>query len=710
MKRKKELHLIMALMLLLILSGGVLLFSNGISRELWTNSIQTMTEHMRQGANAINIQFETDFYKLETTKESILRVTSSVQKQILAPSKIIDPDVTMYLYDDDPDAEAVKQDYTVRQYLEKTDKERGILDSHINSMTGESVFNIFVRVPFRDGTRGYLVKEYRAKDISKQFTLSFYDNNGFSYLVNRDGTIMVRPQHRNSNKTNHNLFDFIASKENDESMITFFRDSIYGKKSGWAKFVCEGTDMVFCYEPLEMDSDWLMVSIVPESVITAQTKSILTRTLIFSGFLGAVVLVLVAYFSGIIMHETRKYNRELRDALEIADKADKAKSHFLMNMSHDIRTPLNAIIGMTLIAQDNRDDKERVDECLEKINLSGKHLVSFVNDLLDMSQIENGEIILKEETVSISQIYNEVINLMKLPAMESNITMEPVPAQLNHETVVGDPIRIRQVMINIISNAIKYTPSGGLVSVELTQSDKVKDGYGIYRFRCTDTGIGIEPELLEKMFLSFERGRNTTHSGIAGMGVGLSITKGLLDIMKGSISVESEPDKGSTFIVEFRFLLQEDEAAADEANIQTAAITELSDAEAVYDYSDKHILLVDDVELNMEIMEALLEMIGANAEKACNGKEAVDLVRTKPCGYYSLIFMDIQMPVMDGYEATRQIRAMDREDAKTIPIIALSANALAEDVQNAKLAGMNDHIAKPVDIGPIEKTLQQYIK
>ena len=284
--------------------------------------------------------------------------------------------------------------------------------------------------------------------------------------------------------------------------------------------------------------------------------------------------------------------------------------------------------------------------------------------------------------------------------------MEAAPVHLENEMVSADALRIRQIFINIINNAIKYTQTGGHVYLELSQISGIENGHAVYCFSCTDTGIGIEKDFLEKIFQSFVRQQNTTVSGIAGIGVGLAITKGLLDLMGGSITIDSEPGKGSVFTVSLPLKIcesaQQDVAAESEA-------AQGVQSEEEDDYADKRILIVEDVELNMEIAEAMLSTTGVQIEKAYNGQEAVQMVREKPCGYYDLIFMDIQMPVMDGYEATRQIRGMDRQDAGKIPIFALSANALAQDVENSKNAGMNGHIAKPIDMGLIENVMRQYL-
>ncbi len=708
MKKKKTIIISAILFVMaLMLSVSSFLFVDGVNRQLWIHSIRTMTETIHQGVNSLNIQLEDDFDVLEMIKVDIIKGDSSEFEEIMESYNIVEPDIKLYIRNNIDLDNHIKHDKEVCKYLENSDLERGVLDSHISSLTGERVFNIFERVYFKNDMEAYLVKEYRTKEIAEQFTLTFYDYTGFSYLVNRDGTIMVRSRHKNSNKTLSNIFDLISPQQNELNMIDAFKDSIYKLKTGWAKFNYYGEGMIFCYEGLRADSNWLLVSVVPEAVITKQAESILLKTILFLGVIVIIILIIAALFYAVKMQESKIHTEELQSALRQADAANKVKGQFLMNMSHDVRTPLNTILGMTAIAKKESNNKEKMNECVEKIDIAGKHLLSLVNDVLDMSQIDRGKMILTQDDIMLTQLFEKVADMMKIEAKEAKLTLD-LSIQLRDEHIIGDSLRIQQVLINIINNAIKYTPAGGHVLLELIQlEDDIKEGYGTYRFSCTDTGIGMSQDFLDRIFLFFERDRNTTLSGVAGTGVGLSITKGILDLMGGTISVKSEIDKGSTFTVDFHFKVQQQELQQEEHMQDVAAMSDSQ--KEMDDYTSKRILLVEDVELNMEIAEELIGTTGVQIEKAYNGKEAVELFAKNPCGYYHLIFMDIQMPVMDGYEATKQIRNFDRKDAKTIPIIALSANALADDVENALQAGMNEHIAKPIDMEAVWKILKKYI-
>ncbi len=700
--KSKKIPFMMILLLTLAFGLGIWQFVEGVSSQIRDGSIQTITESTRQSANALNIQFEADYETLERMWQNI--ADTDTPEAVLAQYRSIEPDVRLYLCGQPDDGAGADQ--TVDDFLDAVTTDRGIIDSHTSAVTGENVFHIYVRGCLKDGTSAYLVKDYRTIEVSRHFKPSYYDDTGFSYLINRDGDIMVRPRHKNSNTAISNIFGATSQSGNDPDSMERFRNSIRAMESGWARIMCERGMFVFCYEPLREDTEWILVSAIPEYMITRQTASILEKALLFSGISVITILVVVAVFHAIKMHENEQHTTELTEALHAADTANHAKGRFLMDISHDFRTPLNAIIGMTAVARKNLSDQHKIEDCLSKISVSSTHLLSMVNDVLDMSQIDQGKIILKEEAVRLVPLYEETVNLIRAKALDHGQTLEMIPVFLKNGTVTGDPHRIRQILLNIIDNAIQYTPAGGHITLELTQLPDREDGLGVYCFRCADTGIGIEPEFLERLFLPFERARNTTNSKIAGTGLGLTITKSLLDLMDGSVSVESEPGKGTVFTITFYFHYEETQPDTQEAH--TAALSEDGTPQET-DYARKRVLIVEDTEINMEIMMELLDMAGVQVETACNGREAVQMVAEHPEGYYDLVFMDIQMPVMDGYEATRHIRRMDRSDAHTIPILAVSANTLASDVKNAIDAGMNDHIPKPVDYESVEKALRQYL-
>lgn len=686
----KKSWLALAVLLLVLaaaLGFGVYSFVTGVNQRLWQASVRTITESTHQGANALRVRFERDFDSLDKIWSQLAAAAPEALEETFDYYQAVDPDIRLYQANRLQGGDKKAAGFLASLGAGQT---RGLVPSHTSTLSGKRVFNLFVQGQLADGGQAYLVKEYRTSEIADQFTLSFYDQRGFSYLVDQRGNIMVRPVQNNDDQKAYNLFDLISSPENDPQVLARLEQDVQQLQTGWTKFRYNDMGLVLCYEPLLLGAGWQLVSVVPEHVITEQANSILQRTLIFSAFLLSLILLIVAVFFAIKMHENTLHTNALQKALDEASRANKAKDRFLMDISHDIRTPLNAIIGMTVLARQNVARPDKLQDCLRKMEISGLQLLSTINDVLDMSQIEQGKLVLKQEPCRLDKLFAEAVELMQPKAQEAGLRLEAAPAQLANPYGVGDELRIRQVLLNIIDNAVKYTPAGGQVQLTLTQPEAAHDGQVIYNFCCQDNGIGMDADFQQRMFKPFERARNTTDSKIAGTGVGLPISKSLLEAMGGHIEVESQPGHGTTVQLTFPLLL-----AADEPQTSEMAA-----------FADKRVLLVEDNELNMEILEELLSLFEVQISKAENGQQAVELVQANPSGYFDLVLMDIQMPVLNGYEATRQIRALPKADAQTLPIYAVSANALAEDVQNSLSAGMNGHIAKPVDLIELEKVLR----
>ena len=416
---------------------------------------------------------------------------------------------------------------------------------------------------------------------------------------------------------------------------------------------------------------------------------------------------------GIIEEEFKESERQkkyLEDALDQAQHANKAKSIFLSNMSHDIRTPMNAIIGYTEIAQVHIDDAKRVEECLAKIMTSSKHLLDLLNDVLDMSRIESGRARLMEEDYRISELIRDIWTIEEGAIQEKNINFTIDMSELKDDAVVCDKLRMKQMLLNFVNNAIKYTPAGGNVAVIVKQRKSILKDYSRYEVRVKDDGIGMSEEFQERLFAPFEREQSTTKSGIEGTGLGMSLAKNILDMIGGSVRVKSEKGKGSEFFIIFDLKRQEYLNISDE--IKNTYNKENGIVEESEETGLKHggnILLVEDNLLNREIAREILEEAGYNVREVEDGDLAVEeMMRAKP-GEIDLVLMDIQMPTMNGYEATREIRKLkDREIAAT-PIVAMTANAFEEDRQKAKEAGMNGFITKPVMIEKLLAELEKHI-
>lgn len=401
----------------------------------------------------------------------------------------------------------------------------------------------------------------------------------------------------------------------------------------------------------------------------------------------------------------------LKEAYEAANRANQAKSNFLSNMSHDIRTPMNAIIGMTAIAETYLNNPEKIADCLDKIKISSKHLLALINDVLDMSKIESGKIELNEESIMLTELIDSVIDICKPQAEAKKHTLTLDIKNIEHNKVIGDETRIQQIFTNLISNSIKYTPVGGKINVTVSEKAVNRPHMGCYEFIFEDNGVGMEPEFLKHIFEPFVRERKSYIGKIQGTGLGMPIARNIVRMMNGDIEVESKNGKGSKFTVTIFLKFANDENilsnSQNHCNENNAnSLVEFSKN----DYSSKRALLVEDNALNSEIAGEILGMSGLKVEYASDGKEAVDRILSLEPHYYDIIFMDIQMPIMNGYEATRIIRNSDREDLKNIPIVAMTANALAQDVQAALKSGMNQHISKPLDLNQLYNALEKWLK
>lgn len=391
----------------------------------------------------------------------------------------------------------------------------------------------------------------------------------------------------------------------------------------------------------------------------------------------------------------------LMDSLKHAEEGNRAKTSFLFNMSHDIRTPMNAILGFAEIAQHSIDDAERVTECIEKIQVSGKHLLHLINNVLDMANIENEKVTLKEDCCNLEERIEKIRDILQTEIEKKHLMFWIDTSGVKDKWVYCDCIRVNQILFNLLHNAVKFSKPRGDILITLSQNAcKIKE-YANYEIHIKDTGIGMSQEFLSHIFEPFERENTSTVSQTQGIGLGMPITKNLIDLMGGTIEVFSEPDKGTEFVLQFTFKLQKQAQSEQQPSIETVSTK---------DFSGKRLLLVDDNELNMEIARELLCEVGFTVETAWDGKAAVEMVRNSTAGYYDAILMDIQMPVMNGYQASREIRSLEIKELAEIPIIALTANTFDEDKKEALANGMNAHIAKPIDVRVLYEVLENILK
>ena len=840
----------------------------------------------------------------------------------------------------------------------------GVRNPYTGLYTDDTMFGYYECFTFADGVRGMIQKSYDCSKVSEAFSLSFYNDQGLAYVVNREGDILLRSVGMLGNRFYDNIFDILAGHNDEQTKIDDFVKALDNEEAGSIMFSGSEGEFFYTYAPVENAEDWYLVSIVRKSAITAETDAILLDSQMAVGFLFGVLIICagfvfliwrtdrdikekdmeIAYqeqlfdifatylanntddiymmidtaekqveyispnaerilgistqnmiidpkfFSGavyssgeafdfdelyrlepgtslrsmseewcnpktgehkcfrisvyctlvqnkrkIIIYisdrtKERNVQNALAEALQIAQVANDAKSTFLSSVSHDIRTPMNAIIGFGTLLQDEAENPARVREYAHRIDAASQHLLGLINDVLDMNKIETGSATLNLSEIDLADIIDEINAIIRPQARAKNQTFEIFSSSVIHEHLQADKLRINQILINLLSNAVKYTPEGGDIQMRLDELPQVDDNYSRIRFTVSDNGMGMSEEYLKVIFDPFTRENTEIIRQIQGTGLGMAITKSLVDLMGGTIQVQSKLDEGSVFTVELELYISKKEddpkfwinhginkmlvadddeeiclnivkamektgvvldyvtdgesavqmmcAASEEGSpynlvlldwkmpnpdgFETARLIRRNYSEKIpillfsaYDWGEiekeaaeigvnhfmpkpffmttfkeviqrvmgsrkkvktesgsmvvkgKHILVVDDIEANRLVLTKILSSMGAVCDVACNGQEALERFLDSPPDDFDLILMDVQMPVLDGYAATRAIRSSDHPSAKTLPIIAMTANAFVDDVRTALESGMDAHIAKPIRPDKMSDTIQQ---
>lgn len=421
-----------------------------------------------------------------------------------------------------------------------------------------------------------------------------------------------------------------------------------------------------------------------------------------------IYVILVVAVTRRLRRRVHDVTHELRSALEAADAANKAKTLFLSHMSHEIRTPMNAIIGLNSLALTNPNLPDSTKAQLEKIGASAKHLLSIINDILDVSRIESGKATLKNAEFSLSVMLDQVNSIVGSQCAYKGIKYVCHVPDGQWDVYIGDDMKLRQILINILGNAVKFTPKDGTVELRVETTARFHHKSTL-RFTIRDTGAGISKDFLPKIFNAFTQEKTSVENRYGSTGLGMAITKGLVDLMNGEISVESEKGVGTTFMVTVTLTEADENAEIKNTTKTETEMVSVPEEAAAAELSGRRILLAEDMPVNAEIVKEVLKMKGIETEHAENGSIAAEMFKSKPEGYYDAILMDMRMPVMDGLESTRQIRSASHPDAKSIPIIALTANAFEEDVQRSMQTGINAHLSKPINPEDIFTTLAELI-
>ncbi|MEY8262337.1 ATP-binding protein [Oscillospiraceae bacterium 50-60] len=562
-----------------------------------------------------------------------------------------------------------------------------------------------------------LVVGLSAKYMGEVLFLDSDRSLSYSFVIRKDGSYVVG----NEGDAHENYFDrltniFAGQDMEADSCIEQLQAAMNAgedystiMKNGGSRRHIYCTNLPYC--------EWYLVTVLPFERLDNAISGMGSRWLIivYAASFAMIAMLLYIFFRYLKLFrnqvsELTRINAEMDAARKAAEQARKeaeqanaAKQEFLSSMSHDIRTPMNAIIGMTSLALDNTDDPKRVRDYLGKIALSSKHLLGLINDVLDISKIESGKMTLNVEPVSLREAMDSIVNIMQPQVTAKNQQFKAVAQEILSENVRCDGVRLNQVLINLLGNAVKFTPEKGAVQLTVYQEALPADASQVRtHFLVSDTGIGMSKEYQKVIFESFSREDNTRVRKTEGSGLGMAITKCIVDAMGGTISVRSEQGRGS----EFHVVLDLERAAAPAASEAADGAAERANDVVL---KGRRILLAEDNELNWEVAKELLSILELELDWAENGEICVEKFRNSPAGHYDAIIMDVRMPVMDGYEATAAIRGLERADAD-IPIIAMTADAFSEDIQRCLERGMNDHLAKPIDIQAVTFKLKKYLK
>ena len=569
---------------------------------------------------------------------------------------------------------------------------------------------------------------YDHSKLDSMLSVKSYNGNAYLFMLDNDGNITYTNQIEDKFFRNYFLLKHLKG---DQAITEEEADSLQKKLDGREQGVeLLGSDKPYYlgYCPIENNNTMLICIVeksVVDNVLRDYQKTIGFTTLLMAGF---ILLLFAGLFYSIsrrslaeqkaeyekrnneiqtqAMKEMEESNKKLKkakdittEALQTAENANKAKTDFLSNMSHDIRTPMNAIIGMTSLIRHDAGNKAKVIEYADKIDISSQHLLGIINDVLDMSKIEAGKTVFKYTDFSILDFITELNTIFHSQIDEKNQTLTIIKENIRHEWVNGDQVHLMQIFSNLVSNAVKYTQEGGKIQFLVEECETKSSVYAKYRFLVSDNGMGMSADFKDTIFDAFTRAESSMTNKIQGTGLGMAITKNLVEAMGGTIDVESELGQGSCFEVLIDLRIAEDRfvSSAEQAEKDEPAGNVLK---------GMRFLCAEDNELNAEILMELLKIEGAECTICENGKRVLEAFEQSAPGDYDMILMDVQMPVMNGYEATKAIRRSSHELAKTIPIIAMTANAFSEDIQHSLAAGMNAHVSKPVEMKVLEKTIR----
>ena len=569
-------------------------------------------------------------------------------------------------------------------------------------------------------TISYLGISQNMEQLNPYFSCDAYNGNNSVYVLDDNGFKLF-----NSNQVElikgHNVFSVLQNmKYLHNSSFDKTKAELEEKGCSYSNAVLDGTEYFYALKRLE-NAEWTLIFLVPAEYVATNTLKLVNFVTIFIVIFTVIAAVCVMLGISFVMSrnqqeairverennvrletvntELRQAKRAAEEAFQVAQEANRSKSNFLANMSHDIRTPMNAIIGITSLIRYDAGDKGKVIEYADKIDTSSQQLLGIINDVLDMSKIEAGKTVFKYSDFSIVDFIQELDTVFHSQIYEKQQNFTIIKENIRHEWVTGDRVHLMQIFSNLLSNAIKYTQEGGEIQLLAEECEAKSSAYAKYRFLVSDNGMGMSADFQNTIFDAFTRAENSMTNKIQGTGLGMAITRNLVEAMGGTIDVESELGQGSCFEVLIDLKIAEDRTVA-------LAAQEETDEQDGNILQGMRFLCAEDNEINAEILTELLKIEGAECTICENGEEILKAFEQSAPGDYDMILMDVQMPIMNGYEATKAIRRSSHELAKKIPIIAMTANAFSEDIQHSLAAGMNAHVSKPVEMRVLEKTIR----
>ena len=569
-------------------------------------------------------------------------------------------------------------------------------------------------------TLSYFGIAQNMEQLNPYFSCDAYNGNNSVYVLDDNGFKLF-----NSNQVElikgHNVFSVLQNmKYLHNSSFDKTKAELEKKGCSYSNAILDGTEYFYALKRLE-NAEWTLIFLVPAEYVATNTLRLVNFVMVFIVIFTVIAAVCVMLGISFVMRRNQQeairverennarletVNTELRqakqaaeEAFQVAQEANRSKSSFLANMSHDIRTPMNAITGITSLLEYDAENEEKVREYAKKIDVSAQHLLGIINDVLDMSKIEAGKTVFKYSDFSILELMQEIQMMFRPQAEGKHQMMVMNHDNIEHEWVNGDKVHMMQIFSNLLSNAVKYTQEGGKIQFLVEEYETKSRAYAKYRFVVSDNGMGMSADFKDTIFDAFTRAESSLTNKIQGTGLGMAITRNLVEAMGGTIDVESELGQGSCFEVFMDLKIAEDRSVA-------LAAQEETDEQDDNILQGMRFLCAEDNELNAEILTELLKIEGAECTICENGEEILKAFEQSAPGDYDMILMDVQMPVMNGYEATKAIRRSSHKLAKTIPIIAMTANAFSEDIQHSLAAGMTAHVSKPVEMKVLEKTIR----